>query len=134
MNVRPVLAPWMPLLLRIAGAWNLLAGFGMVVFHHEGFKILGATKPSPPLSVQVLGVLVALFGWGYFLVASDPARNRNILMLGFWSKAAATLLSVFYVAVGQLPWWFTIVVALADTIYLPPFFAILRRIDREAPC
>ncbi len=132
MNARPVLAPWMPLLLRIAGAWNLLAGFAMVVFHHEGFKILGATKPSPPLSIQVLGVLVALFGWGYFLVASDPVRNRNILMLGSWSKAAATVCSVFYVAVGQLPWWFTIVVFLADTIYLPPFFAILRRIDRES--
>ncbi len=132
MNARPALSPWMVPLLRFAGGWNLLAGFGMIVFYHEGFKALGAVKPSPALSIQVLGVLVALFGWGYFLVAAAPVRNRNLLMLGFWSKAAATLLSVAYVALGRLPWWFSLVVFAADTIYLPPFFAILRRIDRMA--
>jgi hypothetical protein len=119
----------MSAVLRIAGWWNLLAGLAMILFYHEGFKALGATKPSPALSIQVLGVLVALFGWGYHLVASDPVRNRNLLMLGFWSKAAATMLAGAYVAMGRLPWWFAVVVFLADTIYLPPFFAILRRID-----
>lgn len=120
----------MTLVLRIAGYWNLLAGMGMILFYHEGFKALGATKPSPALSIQVLGILVGLFGWGYHLVAADPVRNRNLLMLGFWSKAAATIFSVAYVALGRLPWWFTLVVFLADTIYLPPFFVILRRIDK----
>lgn len=119
----------MTLVIRIAGYWNLLAGLSMILFYHEGFKALGATKPNPPFSTQILGVLVALFGWGYHLVASDPIKNRNLLMLGFWSKAAATILSVVYVAAGRLPWWFTLVVFLADTIYLPPFFLILRRID-----
>ncbi len=119
----------MTLVLRFAGYWNLLAGLSMTLFYHEGFKALGAVKPSPPLSIQVLGVLVALFGWGYHMVAADPVRNRNLLVLGFWSKAAATILSVVYVALGRLPWWFTLVVFLADTVYLPPFFVILRRID-----
>ncbi len=131
MTVSP-LRPWMTLVLRIAGYWNLLAGLSMILFYHEGFKALGATKPSPALSIQTLGVLVALFGWGYHLVASDPVRNRNLLMLGFWSKAAATIFSVAYVALGRLPWWFTVVVFLADTVYLPPFFVILRKIDNTA--
>ena len=122
----------MTLVLRIAGYWNLLAGLGMILFYHEGFKALGAVKPSPSLSIQVLGVLVALFGWGYHLVAADPVRNRNLLMLGFWSKAAATIFSVAYVAFGRLPWWFALVVFLADTVYLPPFFVILRQIDNAA--
>ncbi len=129
MAVSP-LRPWMTLVLRIAGCWNLLAGFSMVVFYHEGFKALGATKPDPALSIQVLGILVALFGWGYHLTASNPVRNRNLLMLGFWSKAGATLFAAAYVAMGKLPWWFSGVVFLADTVYLPPFFLILRRIDR----
>ncbi len=131
MTVSP-LSPWMRWVLRIAAGWNLLAGLSMILFYHEGFQALGATKPIPPLSIQVLGVLVALFGWGYYLVASAPVRNRNLLMLGFWSKAAATIFSLVYVASGQLPWWFTAVVFLADTIYLPPFFVILRRIDAVA--
>lgn len=122
----------MTLVLRIAGYWNLMAGLSMMLFYHEGFEALGATKPSPALSIQVLGVLVALFGWGYHLVAADPVRNRNLLMLGFWSKAAATLFSAAYIALGRLPWWFTLVVFLADTVYLPPFFVILREIDQAA--
>jgi hypothetical protein len=80
-----------------------------------------------------MGILVGLFGVGYHLVASNPVENRNILLLGWWSKALATIVALWYV-VGPvrhpLPWWFAIVVFFADTIYLPPFYVIWRRLRR----
>ena len=92
------LSLWMTVLLRFAGVFNLLAGTGMIVFYHEGFKMLGVQKPDLALPVQVMGILVGLFGVGYLLVAANPVENRNILMLGFLSKAissvAATLVCV----------------------------------------
>ena len=48
-----------------------------------GFKLLGMSKPELPLPVQVLGILVGLFGVGYLMVAARPLENRNILLLGF---------------------------------------------------
>src|SRR5262245_53701283 len=97
------LKPWMRWLLRFVGCYNILAGSGMLVFYHEGFKLLGVAKPNLMLPLQLVGVLVGLFGVGYLLVARNPVENRNLLMLGFWSKALGSALGVGYVALGKLP-------------------------------
>jgi uncharacterized membrane protein len=128
------LLPWMKYLLRFAGVFNLLAGLAMICLYHEGFKLLWpwVQKPDLALPVQVMGILVALFGVGYLLVAANPVENRNILMLGFWSKALSSFAALWYVAAGRLPPGFAVVVFFADVIYLPPFFLILRRLYRLA--
>ena len=116
------LRPWMRFVLRFAGTFNLLAGVSMVCFYHEGYELLGVAKPELILPVQVMGILVALFGVGYHLVASKPVENRNILLLGFLSKAISSAAALCYLDVlgGPLPWWFALVVFFSDVIYLPP--------------
>jgi len=128
----PPLRPWMRFVLRVAGCWNLAAGASMIVFYHEGYKLLGVAKPELVLPVQVAGILVALFGVGYLMVAARPVENRNILLLGFLSKALAAALALGYVAAGKLGWGFATVVFFSDVIYLPPFWLILRRLGRAA--
>jgi hypothetical protein len=129
--MKPLL-PWMKYLLRFAGVFNLLAGLSMICLYHEGFKMLGVPRPTLILPVQIMGILVALFGVGYLLVAANAVENRNILMLGFWSKALSSFAALWYVAAGRLPPGFAVVVFFADVIYLPPFYAILRRLYRLA--
>jgi hypothetical protein len=126
------LKPWMRWLLRFVGCYNLLAGLGMLVFYHEGFKLLGVAKPNLMLPVQLVGILVGLFGVGYLLVASNPLENRNLLLLGFWSKALGSALGVGYVVLGKLPPVFLAVLFFADIMYLPPFAIILKRLYRIA--
>ena len=65
----PPLLPWMSWLLRFAGCYNLLVGLTLVLFYHELFKTLQLAKPSPVMFVQLVGLLVGLFGAGYLLVA-----------------------------------------------------------------
>lgn len=125
------LKPWMYYLLRFAGSYNLLAGLSMIVFYHEGFKLLGLKKPELLLPLQLVGMMVGLFGVGYHLVASAPLENRNVLLLGFWSKALGSALGVYYVFDGKLPPVFLAVLFFADIIYLAPFWAILRHLDRQ---
>ena len=72
---------------RFAGCYNLLVGVNLTFFYHEMFKTLGLAKPSPTMYVQLVGLLVGLFGVGYLLVARRPIENRNLLWLGLWSKA-----------------------------------------------
>ena len=124
------LSPWMTIVLRVAGCFNLLAGVSMICFYHEGYELLRVAKPQLVLPVQVMGILVALFGVGYLIVAAKPAENRNLLLLGTLSKAIAAVFALYYVAIGTLPWWFAIAVFFADIIYVPPFCLILRRLYR----
>lgn len=122
------LAPWMRYLLWFVGGYNILAGVGMICFYHEGFKFLGIPKPELMLPLQLVGVLVGLFGVGYWLVAWSPVENRNILALGFASKALGSALGVGYVAAGRMPLVFLPVLFFADIVYLPPFLLIMRRL------
>ncbi len=125
--------PWMTFVLRFAGVFNTLAGFGMVCFYHEGYELLRIAKPEQVLPVQVTGVLVALFGIGYLLVAGNPTGNRNILTLGFLAKGICGSIALVHVAIGNFPWWFGVVVFFADIIYLPPFLIIILHLYRP-PC
>lgn len=122
---------WMTGLLWFVGGYNILAGFSMLVFYHEGYALLGIEKPSLVLPIQLVGVLVGLFGVGYWMVARDPAANRGVLLLGFWSKALGSVLGIYYVARGQLPPVFLVLLFFADIVYLLPFAIILRRIAKS---
>ncbi len=124
------LRPWMRFVLRFAGAFNLLAGAAMILLYHEGYRLLGVPKPQLVLPLQIMGVLVGIFGVGYLLVASRPVENRGILLLGFWSKAISSAFAFWYVAAGQLPLWSVVAVTLSDVVYLPPFYVIWRHLRR----
>jgi hypothetical protein len=126
------LAPWMKLVLRFVACYNVLAGVNMFCFYHESYKAMGVAKPELNLPIQLVGVLVALFGVGYWMVADDPVENRNVLLLGFWSKLLGSVLGIYYVVAGKLPPIFLAILFFSDLIYLPPFYVILRRLFRLA--
>ena len=127
---RMPLRPWMKYLLWFVGGYNILAGLGMMIFYHEGFRILDLPKPELMLPLQLVGMLVGLFGVGYWLVAWNPVENRNVLTLGFFSKFLGSLLGIAYLALGKMPLVFLPVLFFADIIYLPPFLLIMRRLYR----
>lgn len=122
----------MRVVLLLATAHNLLAGAGMIVFYHEAYKMLGLTKPDLNMPLQLVGILVALFGVGYWFVFRNPVENRNLLLLGLWSKALGSTLGIYYVAVGKLPLAFLPILFFADIIYLLPFYIIWRRLRDAA--
>ena len=72
------LNPWMHFVLRFAGGFNILAGLGMMVLYHEGFKIVGMDKPDVNLPIQLVGLFVLLMGIGYLIVDRNPVENRNL--------------------------------------------------------
>ena len=133
MNAKPILKPWMTNLLRFAAGFNLVAGISMILFYHEGYKLLGMPRPEIVLPVQTVGMLVALFGVGYWMVAKSPIENRNVLLLGLLSKALGSVLVIYNCVDGKLPWIFLPIVFFADMIYVGPFWKIWKTIPRLQP-
>ncbi len=126
------LKPWMRKLLIFAGGYNLLVGLNLCVFYHEMFKFFALPKPNLIMYVQLVGILVALFGVGYWRVAFRPIQNRDLLLLGFLSKLFGTLLGTGYVLLGKMPPIFFVILVFSDLVYLPFFWLILRRVYRIA--
>jgi hypothetical protein len=122
------LAKWMKFVLRFAAVFNICAGLFMLIGYHETYKIIGMEKPNINFPMQLVGILVGLFGVGYYLVARNPIENRAVLMLGFWSKFLGSCLGTGYVILGKIDPQFVAVYFFADVIYLPFFFVILKRL------
>ena len=118
---------WWTVILRIAAVYNVIAGLAMMIFYHEGFQGLGLEKTSFNLPIQLVGMCVALFGVGYWIVSRNPLENRNVLFLGMLSKAIGPLLAIRYIVRGDLPLWILVVFFFADLIYLVPFWLIYSR-------
>lgn len=127
----PLLAPWMHFVLKFAGYYNLLAGLAMMILYHEGYKMLGVAKPEFVLPIQLVGLLVAIFGVGYLMVDRRPALNENVLWLGMMSKLLGPLLALPWILSGTLPIAMLAVLFFADTIYIWPFWRIYRAISNE---
>ena len=82
------------------------------------------------LPIQLVGVLVAIFGVGYLIAERNPVGNRNIVLLGFLSKLLGPLLAIMHIASGSLPIMMLAVLFFADGIYLIPFWIIYRQLSR----
>ena len=121
----------MHFLLKFAGIYNIIAGLCMMFFYHEGFKFLNVAKPELAMPIQLVGLLVAIFGVGYLMVDRNPAENRNVLFLGFLSKLLGPLLAIGHIASGNLPIVMLVVLFFADGIYLIPFWMIYRHLGRQ---
>lgn len=119
-------------LLWLAGVYNVLLGLNMVVRPEGGFESLGLPQPELMLFVQLVGLMVGVFGIGYLMVARWPLANRGVLLLGLIGKALVAVLGLAYVAQGKVPPVYLFVVLFSDVIYLAPFAIILRHLQRVA--
>ena len=125
------LKPWMHWVLRFGGWYNVLAGLSMMILYHEGYKLLNVAKPEFVLPIQLVGLLVAIFGVGYLMVERQPWLNQNVLLLGLASKLLGPLLALAYILQGTLPIAMLIVLFFADIIYVWPFWKIHQSIRRS---
>lgn len=74
-------------------AWNIAAGLpGLIAPAHDALGFGYGHTPGDLLMVRMIGLLVAVFGVGYALVASNPAAHRGIVILGALGKVATAVL------------------------------------------
>lgn len=122
----------MKFLLRFVAIYNLSAGLMMVFGHSATYALLGIGQPESNFPIQLVGVLVGLFGVGYYWVARDPLANRNVLLLGLLSKTLGSIVGLCHVATGGLPPRFLILLFFSDVMYLPPFWLIYQHLEKVA--
>ena len=104
-----------------AAAYNV--GWGTVagLFPSAIASMGGLGDLSHPPLVQVIGMMVGVYGIGYYLLARDPVRYAGFIWIGLLGKVLGPLGYLWHAAQGTLPWQFGWVVLFNDVIWWPVF-------------
>ncbi len=100
-------------------------------------RVALVTCLPPPIEVQApflqaIGMMVASFGYGYYLLAREPLRYFGFIWIALFGKIAGALGFLYAALVGALPWTFGLVNLTNDVIWLPVFLSFAFTVRFEA--
>lgn len=117
---------WQSFTLKAASAYNLLFGLVTIFFPFLLFDLLSMPRPNYPEIWQCVGMVVGLYGVGYWIAAQDPMTHWPITLVGFLGKIFGPLGFAFALFRGTLPVKFGAILLTNDLIWWLPFFLILK--------
>ncbi|MCU0708623.1 MAG: SelL-related redox protein [Pirellula sp.] len=116
---------WPGFVLRCAAVYNLLWGAWVILFPNHLFDWTGIDRPNYPGIWQCVGMIVGVYGIGYWIAASDFRRHWPIVLVGFLGKIFGPIGFVQSAVTGALPWSWGWTIVTNDLIWWLPFAAIL---------
>jgi peroxiredoxin len=112
--------------LRAAGVYNVLWGAWVVLFPAHFWTLVGMEQPNYPFLWQCIGMIVGVYGVGYWVAGNDPARHWPIVLVGFLGKVFGPIGFLdAWLRLGVLPAHFGIVNIFNDLIWIVPFALML---------
>lgn len=113
--------------LKIAALYNILWGALIIFFPHALFDFAGLPRMNYPGVWQCVGMIVGVYGIGYWIAASDPQRHWPIVLVGFLGKIFGPIgfIQALYLGVFNLKFGLTIITN--DLVWWVPFFLILKQ-------
>ncbi|MFT4579816.1 MAG: small multidrug resistance pump [Nitrospinales bacterium] len=111
--------------LRLAAIYNLFWGTLAVLFPIQSFEALGMTPPLYPQLWQCIGMIVGVYGIGYWLAAQNPLVHWPIVLVGFLGKIFGPIGFAIAIINEELPLNFGVHIIFNDLIWWIPFFLIL---------
>lgn len=109
----------------IAALYDLILGAVFFVLYGPIFSFLDIALPNSTSYIHMTAGFVFVQGVGYWFVYRNMLRNVDIVKLGVVYKAVYSLVSFYYLLIGQLPdavfAWF----AVLDVLFLIGFVRFL---------
>lgn len=109
------------LTLKIAGVYNLVWGAIVVLFPNLLFELAGMELPKYPMIWQSVGMIVGVYGIGYWVAAKDYIKHWPVVLVGYLGKIFGPIGIVYQVVCFGFPKTFLIVTLFNDLIWLVPF-------------
>jgi hypothetical protein len=126
MTNAPDKAPaWAKQWLRAAAVYNLVWGGLVILFPHLLFDLCDMPRPNYPEIWQCVGMIVGVYGVGYWAAATDPRRHWPIVLVGLLGKVFGPLGFAVALWKGTFPPAFGLTILTNDLIWWVPFALIL---------
>lgn len=112
--------------LKVAAIYNLIWGAWVVLFPNHFFELVGMELPLHPMIWQGMGMVIGVYGLGYWWAAQDPLTHWPIIAVGFLGKIFGPIGFLFNYLQGAVPFEFIYTLFTNDFIWWIPFFLILK--------
>lgn len=117
---------WMQQVLKAAAIYNLLWGAWVVLFPHHFFDLVGMERLNHPMVWQGMGMVIGVYGLGYWWAAKEPFIHWPIVLVGFLGKIFGPIGFFWNYMNGEVPFAFFYTLITNDFIWWLPFFLILK--------
>lgn len=117
---------WMRPTLRLAAVYNVLWGAWVVLWPQHFFEVLGMELINHPMIWQGMGMVIGVYGIGYWLASYHPLRHWIIVLVGFLGKIFGPMGYVLNLLQGMEYPQFGYMLITNDLIWWIPFALILR--------
>jgi hypothetical protein len=118
----------MKLTLQLAAIYNILWGAWVVLFPDMFWDLIGMERLNQPMVWQGMGMVIGVYGLGYWWASYNPMRHWPIVAVGMLGKIFGPLGFVFNYVQGKVPFEFIYTLVTNDFIWWIPFFLILRKV------
>lgn len=123
---------WMCYVMRGAGIYNVCYGLLLAVFPMETFQWLGMPN-TPEVMIRCIGMMVGVYGLGYWIAGSDPIKYWGIVLVGIAGKTLGPVGFLHGVFEGTLVWKTGIMIFFNDVIWWVPFWLIVLHAREREP-
>jgi hypothetical protein len=110
-----------------AAIYNLVWGTAVVLFPGPLLRLAGMEGTAATPLVQVIGMMVGVYAYGYYLLAREPERYSGLIWIALAGKTFGPLGFVYSAAMGTLPWSFGWICLFNDLIWWPIFWRFALR-------
>jgi hypothetical protein len=102
--------------------YNITWGISVVVYPRWLLWFAGLGDTAAPLA-QSVGMMVAVYSYGYYLLARDSVRYAPFIWVALAGKTFGAVGYLYCAATGALAWRFGVMTVMNDVIWLPAFWA-----------
>ena len=114
-----------------AAIYNVVWGGAVALFPGTLLEIADIDADAVPL-VRVVGMMVGVFAYGYYLLAREPHRYYGFIWIALAGKTLGPLGFVYSAGTGTLPWSFGWICVFNDLIWWPVFWRFALSLKPES--
>ena len=122
---------WMKNTLKAAGIYNILWGAWVVLFPTHFFELVGMQPVNHEVIWQGMGMVIGVYGLGYWWAASDPLTHWPIVAVGLLGKFFGPVGFFMNYLSGKIPFEFIYTMFTNDFIWWIPFTLILIEANKK---
>ena len=116
----------MKITLKLASLYNLCWGSWVIIRPNQFFMVVGMEPLNHPMVWQGMGMVIGIYGIGYWIASNDPIRHWPIVLVGLLGKLFGPIGFFMNYFQENVPFAFFYALVTNDFIWWIPFFYILK--------